>query len=172
MMNVKHPVILLIVSIILCPVWGFSQIGNTNGQYDGVIKQAYNLLQLIKESNKKEIKKEFIENSFQSKKEFKKMISSSNVQWAENILQSEGIPDKNDIMISGWKTISNDIQSSSFSVNITFYFKGSNAKYSNSDDHICFNFFKNKMGEYSFNGIMFFKKSDFNKVKKYNDSAK
>jgi hypothetical protein len=169
----KRSIILaLIVCFMYTPHLVFSQIGNTNGQYDDVIKQAYSLLQLLKESKKKELKEQFIENNFQSKKEFKSMLSSSNIMWSKDLLTSEGIPDKNDIIISGWKTVSKDLQSSSFSVNITFYFKGTNLKYANSDNHICFNFYKNSEGSYIFNGIMFFKKSDYKNVKKINDRAK
>ena len=170
---IKRRVLLLIIlfSAVL-PQLIYSQIGNTNGQFDEVIKQAYTLLQLTKNNDKKALKAKYTETSFQSKKEFNKMLSSGNMHWANEILNQNNTPDKNDILISEWKTVSKDIQASTFSVNVTFYFKGKNLKYSNSDDHICYNFIKTTSGDYLFNGIMFFKKSDFINVKKISDNSK
>jgi hypothetical protein len=168
----KQRVILLFIIIsIIVPTVGFSQIGNTNGQYDEVIKQAYTLLQCLHIGDKKTIKRSFIESNFQSKKEFIKTISSSNMKWASELLKQNGTPDKNDIAIASWKTVSKDLEPN-FSINITYYFKGQNVKYSNSDDHFCFNFIKNTKGEYFFNGLLFFKKSDFQNVKKLSNNSK
>jgi len=162
-----HKILFSISLLILCFISSisFSQTGNTNGQYDDAIKQAYILLQYIQNQDKNSLKEKFTETSFQTKKEFSKMLNSSNIKWANNTINQNGIPEKGDLLISGWKTVSKESQST-FYINITFFFKGKNVKYTNSDDHICFNFFKNQAGEYCFNGIMFFKKEDFIKAKK------
>jgi len=164
-------ILLFIVIPTIVPTAVFSQIGNSNGQYDEVIKQAYTLLHCINTGDKKAIKNSFIESNFQSKKEFIKTISSSNIKWASELLTQNGIPDKNDIAIASWKTFTKDLEPN-FSINITYYFKGQNLRYSNTDDHICFNFIKNTKGEYFFNGLLFFKKSDFQNVKKLSNNSK
>ena len=149
----------------------FSQIGNTNGQYDEVIEQAYTLLQNIHNGDKKTLKEKFTETNFQSKKEFKKTVTTSNLKWAKKIISDIGIPEKKDLVIASWKT-SSKTQESTFSINITFYFRKQNQEFSNSNDHICFNFYKSTAGKYFFNGLFLFKKSDFLNVKKLSDNSK
>lgn len=161
--KILFSITLLILSIISSNC--FSQTGNSNGQYDDAIKQAYILIQYIQNRDKNSLKEKFTETSFQTKKEFRKILNSSNIKWAINTIKTNGIPEKNNLLISGWKTVSKESKST-FYINITFFFKGNSVKYTNSDDHICFNFFKNQAGEYCFNGIMFFKKDDFVKAKK------
>ena len=149
----------------------FSQIGNTNGQYDTAIKQVYSILELLNKGDKKALKELFSETSFQSKKEFQKIISSSNLKWVKEILTKNGIPERNDLVVAGWKTVSKD-QNASFSLNITLYFKGQNVKKSSTDDHFCFNFYKASSGEFLFNGLLFFKKSDYLNSKKMGNYSK
>jgi len=155
----------IIVFFIISTKSIYSQVGNTNGQYDEVVKQAFSILQDINAGNKKALKIKFTESNFQSKKEFYRTTKSSNLKWANEIITINGLPNKEDIAITGWKTFSKDDESS-FSINITFYFKGKNDKYSNSDDHICINFIKRNTGIYLLNGLMLFKKSDFYTLKK------
>lgn len=165
-------VFFLFVFIVLTPGNLFAQLGNENGQYDDVIKLSYDLLQKVNENNKDALKSSFHEGSFQTKKEFNKMLSNKNIKWAQKTILTNGIPSKNDISLSAWKTIMKETQSSSLSINVTFYFKGNNKKYSNIDDHISFNFYKNSLGEYHLNGLLFFKKDDFLNVKKLSDFSK
>ena len=143
----------------------YGQIGNSNGQYDDVIKQAYEMINQLSIGDKKGLKTRFIESNFQTKKDFNKMLLNKNIKWTKEMIKTYGLPLKKDIIISGWKTVSKGQETIKSTLNLTFFFRDSSAKKSNSDDHLNLNFIKIENGTYIFNGLLLFKKSDFTPVK-------
>ena len=149
----------------------FTQIGNTNGQYDEAIKEAYSILELIYNTNKKELKSRFNETNFQSRREYLKNIKSSKIKWVQSILKQYGNPKKEDILLSGWETVAKSANESTFSVNITFILNSDNKQNKNNSDHISINFYRNKDGIYKMNGLLMFKKNELIRVKNIEDSS-
>jgi len=156
---------LISIFFFFSPFFSFSQIGNSDGRYNVVIEKAYSFLNLLKDSKKEEVKNSFKETGFQKKKEFKHFLSQKNLEWVKQVIDTFGLPDKRDISISEWRTSSKDNVGNSMSVNLTFYFKEKNKEFSQIDDHVCLNFIRTNDGEFMLDGLMFFRKSDYEQVK-------
>lgn len=168
---VKKISILFSVFLFVCQSSIFAQIGNNNGQYDDVIKEAYSILDLIQKSDRKAIKQKFYESNFQTKKEFLKNCKTVNLKWVGQLLKQNGIPKQEDLMLSGWKTVSKDITETSFTVNVLFFLTDDKNVNKNNRDHVSINFIKSKNGIYTMNGLLIFKKNDLVKVKNIEDSS-
>lgn len=160
--------LLLQLSLFAIPFHLYSQIGNKDGRYDAAITVAYDVLKNIQAEDKAKLKSMFVETGFQPKKEFTHFLSSSNMKWAKETIDKFGVTPKEDISISEWRTTSRD-NSEGASINLTFFFKTKDEKFSNVNDHISLNF-KVKDGKYLLDGIMFFKKNDYAMVKEIIDN--
>lgn len=161
-------VILLQISLLLMPMFAFSQIGNKDGRYDAVITVAYDILKSIQNEDKSTVKKAFVESGFQTEKEFSHFLTASNLAWAKETITKFGVTPKEEISISEWRTTSRESNEGA-SINLTFFFKEKEAPFSNINDHISLNF-KSKGNKYLLDGIMFFKKDDYKAVKEIIDN--
>jgi len=82
-------------------------------------------------------------------------------------------PQKEDISISEWRISSKDESGSNeytFSVNIGFFFKKVSEEYSNANNRININFKKIDDNTYLFDGLLFFKETEYIKVKNENEN--
>lgn len=80
----RNRFVLIVLYIITLPV--FSQTGNGNGQYNELIDKSYLLLDLLKNTDKNELIGQFQELNFQTNKEFKQLLNTSNFKWIRNII--------------------------------------------------------------------------------------
>lgn len=156
----------IIAYLFLIPTFCFSQYGNENGHLDEIIKEATNTISLLQGKKKKTVIHKFHETSFQEKSNFKKNISGKNLQWIVKITNEYGLPPKEEIEISEWKVKSPSEEELSESINITFYFKRDQDEFSHTNDRISLNYKKTKNNTYQLNGILLFKKEDYENIKK------
>jgi len=150
-----------------------AQIGNDDGRYDKAIEEAYKILKEIKALNKEYLITSFTETGFQKKSEFKKNLSKKRLIWASDLIYEFDSPQKEDISISEWRISSKDESGSNeytFSVNIGFFFKKVSEEYSNANNRININFKKIDDNTYLFDGLLFFKETEYIKVKNENEN--
>lgn len=147
----------------------FAQIGNENGRYNDVINECYKVLSDIRHQKKSALKKRFAETGFQEKEDFSEFVNGKNLRWAKDIILEYGIPKKEEISISEWRVASRETDGNSSSINLTFYFKEDETEFNPINDHISLNF-KSQEGTYILDGMMFFKKDEYLKVKSIIDN--
>jgi len=153
-----------IAIFLLIPLYSFSQYGNEDGHLDDLIKEATNTIKLLQAKKKKEVTQKFSETGFQEKSSFKKNISGKNLKWIQATTSEYGFPPKEEIEISEWKVKSTSEGNLSQSVNITFYFKRDQDEFSHTNDRISLNY-KKENGTYQLNGILLFKKEEYENIK-------
>ena len=163
--------ILLLFVVVSVSFNSYSQIGNKNGKYDDVIQKAYQLIDDLRNQNTSRVLSSFHYTGFQEKSDFKRFIKKHNLLWLEETISRNGLPEKKDISISDWRTKVSKTDKAVHSINLTFYLKDSNKAISLTDDHISINFQKISSDTIYFDGLMFFKKSDFEVVKQMLDQA-
>lgn len=150
---------------ILLPAVVFPQGSTSSAKYDDVITKAYGYLELIRNKNKKELLKAFEVSGFQDKKEFKHFLSSKNLDWAQSVIDAKGMPPRGEVSVSEWRTVTNDSLYKGQKINLTFFFKAADEKFSHINDHVSMDFEMGKDGVYRLDGLMFFKKDDYVVVK-------
>lgn len=164
----KYTIFTLVLAFIITGIHqrAYTQIGNNEGRYNDVINNSFSILEDIKNANKKTLLSNFKYSGFQLKSEFKHFLSKKNLNWAKETLELYGMPVKEDVSISEWRTVSKDKENIGSTVNLTFFFKKKDEKFSIINDHISLNFKKDKDGNYYLDGMMFFKKNDYIEIKK------
>jgi len=142
------------------------QIGNNDGRFNEIIKQAYVILDDIKAERKKSIVSKYKYSGFQEKDEFLHFVKKKNLSWAKQAIDTFGTPRKEEVSISEWRTSSKENETHETTVNLTFFFKRAGEKFSNINDHISLNFQRDSNGSYYLDGMMFFKKNDYVAIKR------
>lgn len=154
-------------SILLIYLNGFAQLGNENHEFDSVIEVGYDIIQYLYQADIKVVEGMYVESDFQTKEEFNDFLNKDNVKWVKEIVDTYGVPQKEELDISTWSVNSAGV--SSTSLNLTYYFKEKGAPFSIVNDHISFHFSRQN-NNMVLGGIMIFKKDDYLVIKSILDN--
>ncbi len=143
----------------------FAQEKDYFGEYRPAVQKAITYLQLIEQKKTSELKKDFTPTDFQKKKDFQHTISNENIKWSSQLIKKYGVPGDDQTAISVWTVGGRNSDDGSASVNVSFYFKDPTQPLSLVNDRICINL-TSLGGKYLIDGILFFRKSDYDAMEK------